>query len=91
MYDIDPKWAELVKEKGNLPTDLQRRLSGEKKKGPGRPPLLTSPPVTTASSNSGANVPTSSANAFSNLGAFSNIPGKPATFSPQTNITVLLF
>lgn len=76
MYDVDPKWAELVKEKGNLPTDLQRRLSGEKKKGPGRPPLLTSPPVTTApSSSSGNTVPTSSASAFSNLGAFSSLPG----------------
>lgn len=77
MYDVDPRWAELVKEKGNLPTDLQRRLSGEqreKKKGPGRPPLLTSPPVTTAS-NSGNTVPTSSANAFSNLGAFSSLQG----------------
>lgn len=75
MYDVDPKWAELVKEKGNLPNEMQRRLSGDKKKGPGRPPLLTSPPVTTASSSSGNTVPTSSANAFSNLGAFSSLPG----------------
>lgn len=74
MYDVDPKWAELVKEKGNLPNDLQRRLSGEKKKGPGRPPLLTSPPTTSVTS-SGTTVPTSSASAFSNLGMFSNIPG----------------
>ncbi|KAG8231203.1 hypothetical protein J437_LFUL010900 [Ladona fulva] len=26
MFDIDPKWADLVKERGNLPRDLQKRL-----------------------------------------------------------------
>ncbi|CAG0889163.1 unnamed protein product [Darwinula stevensoni] len=35
MFDVDPKWAELVRLKGNLPDDLQRRISLEKKKGPG--------------------------------------------------------
>ena len=45
MFDVDPKWAELVKERGNLPHDLQKRLPpNERKKGPGRPPLLSSPP-----------------------------------------------
>lgn len=45
MFDVDPKWAELVKERGNLPHDLQKRLPpSERKKGPGRPPLLSSPP-----------------------------------------------
>lgn len=45
MFDVDPKWAELVKERGNLPHDLQKRLPpGDRKKGPGRPPLLSSPP-----------------------------------------------
>nr|CAI5864667.1 unnamed protein product [Callosobruchus analis] len=29
MYDIDPKWAELVKERGNLSHDLQKRLSAQ--------------------------------------------------------------
>ena len=52
MFDVDPKWAELVKERGNLPHDLQKRLPpGDRKKGPGRPPLLSSPP--------GANPPVS--------------------------------
>jgi len=76
---VDPRWAELVKERGNLPSDLQKRLSGEtKKKGPGRPPTLTSPPVNTPTSSANAtSVPTSSANnAFPNLGAFSSLPGK---------------
>ena len=45
MFDVDPKWAELVKERGNLPHDLQKRLPpNERKKGPGRPPLMSSPP-----------------------------------------------
>jgi len=28
MFDVDPKWSDLVKEKGNLPGDLQRRVTG---------------------------------------------------------------
>ena len=79
MYDVDPRWADLVKEKGNLPTDLHRRISGEKKKGPGRPPLLASPPVPTSSAAS--SVPTSSANAYSSLGAFSSLPGEYCNFA----------
>lgn len=49
LFDVDPKWAELVKERGNLTHDLQKRLpmvggsGGNSKKGPGRPPLLASP------------------------------------------------
>jgi len=76
-FDVDPRWSDLVREKANLPTDLQRRVpggggGGEKKKGPGRPPMLSTPPATTANSTS---IPTSSANAYSSLGAFSSIPG----------------
>lgn len=49
MFDVDPKWAELVKERGNLPHDLQKRLpQSDRKKGPGRPPLLSSPPSATS-------------------------------------------
>lgn len=41
-YDVDPKWADLVKERGNLTHDLQKRLpQTERKKGPGRPPMQT--------------------------------------------------
>lgn len=29
MYDIDPKWSELVKERGNLGSDLHKRMSGQ--------------------------------------------------------------
>ncbi|XP_025832998.1 chromodomain-helicase-DNA-binding protein 7 isoform X3 [Agrilus planipennis] len=44
MYDIDPKWSELVKERGNLSHDLQKRLPAQQKKSaPGRPPMLSSP------------------------------------------------
>lgn len=61
MYDIDPKWAELVKERGNLSQDLQKRLPGSSKKGtPGRPPLLSSPTGSSSSVNS-ANLATSMA------------------------------
>merc|ERR1740128_502927 len=28
MFDVDPKWSDLVKEKGNLPGDLHRRVAG---------------------------------------------------------------
>lgn len=66
MYDIDPKWSELVKERGNLSHDLQKRLPGQpstssksNKPGvPGRPPLLASPTGSTSSVSSG-NLPTS--------------------------------
>lgn len=62
MYDIDPKWADLVKERGNLNNDLQKRLSGNgssnKKSQPGRPPLLASPTGSTSSVSS-ANLATS--------------------------------
>jgi chromodomain-helicase-DNA-binding protein 7 len=60
MYDIDPKWAELVKERGNLSHDLQKRVpgSGGKKSAPGRPPLLSSPTGSTSSVSS-ANINTS--------------------------------
>lgn len=60
MYDVDPKWAELVKERGNLPHDLQKRLpQSERKKGPGRPPLLSSPPGSqTPSSQASTTLPT---------------------------------
>lgn len=52
MFDVDPKWAELVKERGNLPHDLQKRLPGQERgrsdktpqgKSPGRPPMMPSP------------------------------------------------
>jgi len=49
MFDVDPKWAELVKERGNLPHDLQKRLPGNERggvnkgKSPGRPPMMPSP------------------------------------------------
>lgn len=55
IFDVDPKWAELVKERGNLPHDLQKRVPGlersnNKGKSPGRPPMLPSP-TSQASSN----------------------------------------
>lgn len=61
MYDVDPKWAELVKERGNLPHDLQKRLpQSERKKGPGRPPLLSSPTGSQPSPSTSTSQPTSS-------------------------------
>lgn len=69
MYDIDPKWADLVKERGNLSHDLQKRVPGsnssagssnssKKANVPGRPPLLSSPTGSTSSVSS-ANINTS--------------------------------
>lgn len=60
-----------------MPSDLHRRLPGEKKKGPGRPPILTSPstPSTSAQNPSTTSVATSLSNAYSSLGAFANMPG----------------
>lgn len=58
MFDVDPKWAELVKERGNLPHDLQKRLPpGDRKKGPGRPPLLSSPPGASPPVSTPSNLP----------------------------------
>lgn len=60
MFDVDPKWAELVKERGNLPHDLQKRLpQSERKKGPGRPPLLSSPPGQQNPTSQASSLPTS--------------------------------
>ncbi|PSN41757.1 hypothetical protein C0J52_08864 [Blattella germanica] len=57
MFDVDPKWADLVKERGNLPHDLQKRLPpNERKKGPGRPPLLSSPPGQQSSVNQATSI-----------------------------------
>lgn len=69
-YDVDPKWAELVKERGNLPHELQKRLPAvdRKNKGPGRPQLLGSPPEAVSSSSataSQANLVTSMASSLS--------------------------
>lgn len=65
MYDIDPKWADLVKERGNLSHDLQKRLPSTSKKGmPGRPPLLSSPTGSTAGTSS-SNINTSLASNLS--------------------------
>lgn len=65
MYDIDPKWADLVKERGNLSHDLQKRVPSTGKKGmPGRPPLLSSP-TGSSTSVSTANINTSLASNLS--------------------------
>lgn len=72
MYDIDPKWADLVKERGNLSHDLQKRLPSTSKKGggmPGRPPLLSSP-TGSAAGTSSSNINTSLA---SNLSSFPSL------------------
>lgn len=56
MYDVDPKWAELIKERGNLPHEIQKRLTNtdRKNKSSGRPQVLGSPPESAASSSSAA-------------------------------------
>ncbi len=79
-YDVDPKWADLVREKANLPHDLLKRVpSLDRKKGPGRPPILASPPTSQAASISSAasSLPTSLA---SNL-PFSSLASAAAGLS----------
>lgn len=69
MYDIDPKWADLVKERGILNNDMQKRVQGnsssssKQKTQPGRPPLLASPTGSTSSVSS-ANLVTSMASSL---------------------------
>jgi len=62
MFDVDPKWADLVKERGNLPQDLQKRLPQGERKKPGRPPMMASPTTTSQSAT-----PTSQAMNFPGL------------------------
>lgn len=95
QFDIDPKWAELVKEKANLPHDLQKRLPTiDRKKGPGRPPILASPPTSVATSIS-SSLPTSLASnlQFSSLASVAGLGGiNPSSllsglnFDPKTNM-----
>lgn len=77
MFDVDPKWAELVKERGNLPHDLQKRLSGNdrsnvnKGKSPGRPPMMPSP--TSQQSANQANLVATSMASGLNFPSLSNL------------------
>lgn len=106
MYDIDPKWSELVKERGNLSHDLQKRLPGQsggknKNTPPGRPPLLASPTGSTSSVSS-ANLTTSlpSSMSFPSLSS-SNLAGLNSNlltglsgigqFDPKTNPLLMPF
>lgn len=105
QYDVDPKWAELVKERGNLSHDLQKRLpSLDRKKGPGRPPILASPPSSQAMSiNSAASsLPTSLASnlQFSSLASAAGLGAispsllsslSMSNFDPKTNPLLLPF
>lgn len=98
LYDIDPKWADLVKEKANLAHDLQKRLPPiDRKKGPGRPPILASPPTSVATSISSAasSLPTSLASnlQFSSLASAAGLGGiNPSSllsglnFDPKANL-----
>lgn len=103
MYDVDPKWAELVKERGNLTHDLHKRLPGAGKKGPGRPPLLASPNGSTTSVSS-ANLATSIANSLpfpslagSGLGSLNSLNSSLLSglslgqFDPKNNPLLLPF
>lgn len=90
MYDIDPKWTELVKERGNLSNDLQKRLqqasgsgagSSSKRGTPGRPPLLASPTGSTSSVNS--------ANLATSMGSNLSFPGLGGTNLSGLNSSLL--
>lgn len=95
QFDIDPKWAELVREKANLPLELQKRLPTiDRKKGPGRPPILASPPtsVATSISSAAASLPTSLASNLPFSSLASGLSGinpsllSSINFDPKTNL-----
>lgn len=64
-FDIDPKWAELVKERGNLPHDLKSRLvQAERKSNTGTGGLLANPQNAQTSVNQSSSLPTSLASSL---------------------------
>jgi len=91
-YDVDPKWADLVKERGNLPHELLKRLPGtssssdRKQKGPGRPQLLNSPPETPPSSSAATASPFSSlTSSTAGTSPFSSSLLNNPLFDPKNN------
>lgn len=101
MFDVDPKWAELVKERGNLPHDLQKRLSGNdrsnmsKGKSPGRPPMMPSP--TSQQSASQANLAATSMASGLNFPSLGNLNNSLLSglslgnFDPKNNPLLMPF
>lgn len=67
MFDVDPKWAELVKERGNLPHDLQKRMAAAERAAAAAASSAAagSSGGASGSSNSNVNVPTSNAGSSS--------------------------
>lgn len=100
MFDVDPKWAELVKERGNLPHDLQKRLPGNERggvnkgKSPGRPSMMPSP-TSQQSANSANLVATSMASGLNfPLGNLNNslLSGLSlGNFDPKNNPLLMPF
>lgn len=101
MFDVDPKWAELVKERGNLPHDLQKRLPGSERNGgnkgksPGRPPMMPSP--TGQQSMNPANLAATSMASSLNFPSLSNINSSILSglslgnFDPKNNPLLIPF
>lgn len=101
MFDVDPKWAELVKERGNLPHDLQKRLPGSdrssvnKGKSPGRPPMMPSP--TNQQSASQANLAATSMASSLNFPSLGNLNNSLLSglslgnFDPKNNPLLMPF
>ena len=101
MFDVDPKWADLVKERGNLPHDLQKRLPGSERggsnkgKSPGRPPMMASP--TSQQSVNQANLVATSMASGLNFPSLSNINSSLLSglslgnFDPKNNPLLMPF
>lgn len=101
MFDVDPKWAELVKERGNLPHDLQKRLPGNdrggvnKGKSPGRPPMMPSP--TSAQQSNSANLAATSMASGLNFPSLGNLNNSLLSglslgnFDPKNNPLLMPF
>uniref|UniRef100_A0A0C9QNG6 Chd7_2 protein n=1 Tax=Fopius arisanus TaxID=64838 RepID=A0A0C9QNG6_9HYME len=99
MFDVDPKWAELVKERGNLPHDLQKRLPGQERssnkgKTPGRPPMMPSPTSQQQTSQNLAATSMASQLNFPGLGNLNNslLSGLSlGNFDPKNNPLLMPF
>ncbi|KAL5021350.1 hypothetical protein ScPMuIL_000505 [Solemya velum] len=72
MFDVDSKWADLVKAKGNLPRMLYSRLLGDRRRGRPKDGAFTHPLLSTELATQAAQM-----NAFASLGNAGLLPGFP--------------
>lgn len=88
MYDVDPKWAEIIKDRGNISNELQKRLStsDRKSKSSGRSQVLTTPPDSTSSSTSTVVTQTNLATSMASTLSFSSLASAGLGSLPTTGL-----